>query len=106
MSKYDDDNDCDPDMFLLALAHAYILADKYQLPELQNEIVRIVVDHIGSYTLVEDLMMQLIRLTPTESILRRVMLEEVTYLVYSDGYKWKDFEELSVDVHGDMLEGS
>lgn len=90
---------------LIPLTHAYLLADKYQLPALQNVIAKAVMDGIGHDRCccypgdLSDAM----RLVPADCPLRWLFFEaaimEVCVMEY---FSWADFQSLIVFEDGFM----
>ena len=77
-----------------ALAHAYILADKYEIPACQNAIVRAIIEHLRYSVLSLAQKTKLLSVLPAGSHLQRIILEELVDGRSLEHYEWEQFEPL------------
>lgn len=81
---------------LMTFTRAYVLADKYELPALQNKISKVMMRGLSdALYLAPSNIEEAMSILPAGSALRWVILEKVVLMVVSESkYTWADFEEL------------
>ncbi|KAK4502792.1 hypothetical protein PRZ48_006218 [Zasmidium cellare] len=71
---------------LLLFSQAWVLADKYLLPKLQNKIMMELMNHFEEHSLPFDanVVNNLLNISPVDTPLRRLLSEETVHIIYAD----------------------
>lgn len=71
---------------LLFFTQAWVLADKYLMPKLQNTIMMALINHFEDYSLPFDagLVNKLLSTSPVDTPLRRILSEETVHIMYAE----------------------
>lgn len=85
------------DRDLISLAHAFLLADKYGIPALQNKIADAVIEGFKECAIVDkSTLVEIIGLIPVDCPLRWIIFERLIELVVSGSWQWKDLKDFLV----------